>query len=224
MGTGRYGIISLKYKVLLFYLHQQLLYSRPAFTLDSKAFKNMTLQKRIARLLLATAGLLLVPLVAMQFTKEVAWTQLDFATMGLLVFGAGLAYELVARPGSTGAYRVAAGLALATAFLLVWLNLAVGLIGTEHNFANLLYGGVLATGAGGALLAHCRARGMAYALFATALAQVAVPGLVLLSWPTLLASANEARTIAGVTGLFVVLWVGAGLLFWRASTPRPSHN
>ncbi len=51
------------------------------------------------------------------------------------------------------AYRFAVGVALAAAFLLVWMNLAVGLIGSEDNPANLMYFGVLAVGFIGAIIA-----------------------------------------------------------------------
>jgi hypothetical protein len=44
---------------------------------------------------------------------------------------------------------LAAGLALTAAFLIVWLNVAAGLIGIEDDDpANLLYVGVLAIGFG----------------------------------------------------------------------------
>jgi hypothetical protein len=61
--------------------------------------------------------------------QEVNWDLFDFAFMGTLLFGAGLTYELVARKMSTGAYRVAVGVAVVTAVLLVWINGAVGIIG-----------------------------------------------------------------------------------------------
>src|SRR5688572_8042949 len=60
-------------------------------------------------------------------------------------------------------YRFAVGVALAAALFLVWMNLAVGLIGTEDNPANLLYGGVLAVGIIGAIIARFRPHGMARA-------------------------------------------------------------
>ena len=42
------------------------------------------------------AALLLLPLIAMQFTREVAWDAADFAFAGVLLIGAGLIFELAA--------------------------------------------------------------------------------------------------------------------------------
>ena len=58
------------------------------------------------------------------------------------------------RASGNAAYRAAAGFALAAAFLLVWVNGAVGIIGTENNDANLLYVGVFGVGFFGALIAR----------------------------------------------------------------------
>ena len=71
------------------------------------------------------ALLLLLPLFAMQFTDEVDWTAFDFVFMGVLLGGVGLALELVVRKTRNAAYRTAAGVALATSFLLIWINGAV---------------------------------------------------------------------------------------------------
>ena len=107
------------------------------------------------------------------------------------------------------AYRVAAGLALTAAFLIVWLNVAAGLMGIEDDDpANLLYVGVLAIGFIGAILARFRPRGLARALFATALAQ-AVVGAMALNYPNTASSTQ----IMLLHGLFVALFAGAGLLF-----------
>ena len=100
----------------------------------------------------AAALILLLPLVAMQFTDEVVWDVADFAVFGALLVGVGVTYELAARKTGNTAYRAAFGVALAAVFLLVWVNLAVGIIGSEDNDANLMYYGVLAVGSLGVRL------------------------------------------------------------------------
>lgn len=176
----------------------------------------MTLSKSILRLALVTAFLLLIPFVAMQFTHEVTWSIFDFVLAGTLLFGTGLTYELIARQGGR-LYRLAVGVALAVALLLVWTNLAVGLIGSENNPANLLYGGVLAVGLVGAFLARFRPRGLTNTLFAMAFAQALVPIVALLIWQPQVTAIGLLEAV-GVTTFFVVLWVGAALLFRRASS------
>ena len=171
----------------------------------------MMQNKNIGRIALATAFMLLLPLLAMQFTDEVVWDLADFVVAGVLLFGAGLTYELVARrarkAGNT-AYRAAVGAAVATALILVWMNLAVGIIGNEENPANLMYGGVLAVGIIGALIARFHSQGMARALFATALAQMLVAAIAQI--------AGLGFTFI-LNGFFAALWVGSALLFRRAS-------
>lgn len=172
--------------------------------------------KSILRILLVTLVILMVPLLAMQVTDEVAWGVADFVVAGGLLFGTGLAYELVAKKMASTAYRVAVGVALATAFFLIVANLAVGLIGSEDELANVMYLGVLATGFVGAIVARFRPRGMARALFATALVQALVAVIALLAGMHRYPGSSVAE-IVNVTLLFVALWVGAGLLFQRAS-------
>jgi len=78
----------------------------------------------------AAALLLLLPLIAMQFTDEVNWDGTDFIVAGALLFGACGAYELAAKTTGSTAYRAGAGLAILAALLLVWINLAVGISGS----------------------------------------------------------------------------------------------
>lgn len=182
--------------------------------------ENMTLitmqNKNIVRIALATAFILLLPLLAMQITDEVVWNLADFVVAGALLFGTGLAYELVARKAGNIAYRVAVGVALAAALLLVWMNLAVGLIGSEDELANLMYIGVLAVGIIGAIIARFQPHGMARALFATALAQALIAVIALIAgmhqYP-----GSSVSEILNVNGFFVALWVGSAWLFRRAS-------
>jgi hypothetical protein len=71
--------------------------------------------------------ILMVPLVAMQFTNEVAWTPRDFITAGALLFGAGMVYLLATRNMSKARNRIAIGIAVVAALLYVWAELAVGI-------------------------------------------------------------------------------------------------
>ena len=162
------------------------------------------------------AALLLLPLIAMPFTDDVHWDEADFAVAGALIVAVGVTYELTARLTGNVAYRAAVGVALATAFILVWMNLAVGVIGTEDNPANLLYGGVLAVGIIGAFVARFRPHGMARALVATALAQALVGVIALVAglgstgptWPA---------NILGLTGFFAALWLLSASQFRKAA-------
>lgn len=86
--------------------------------------------KRLVIILAAIAALLLLPLIAMQFSDEVKWTPFDFVVAGVLLLTAGLTYEAVARRGGTLAYRLTVGIVIVAVFVLVWLELAVGLFGT----------------------------------------------------------------------------------------------
>jgi hypothetical protein len=175
--------------------------------------------KNLIHLALGTAFILLMPLLAMLFTDQLVWDLTDFIVAGALIFGTGLAYELVARKGGTMAYRVAVGIALAAALLLVWMNLAVGIIGSEDNPVNLMYFGVLAIGILGATIARLRPQGMARTLFATALAQALVPVIALIIKKPQVTSVEASMGVLGVLGLnafFVMMFIGSGLLFRRS--------
>ncbi len=161
------------------------------------------------------ALILLLPLVAMQFTDEVNWEVADFVIAAALLVGVGVPYELAVRKTGNAAYRAAVGVALAAVFLLIWVNGAVGIIGSEDNDANLMYGGVLAVGVIGALIARFRPRGMARALFATALAQAAVATVALIAgWGS---PSSGPLEIVALNGFFVALFVGSALLFREAA-------
>jgi len=73
------------------------------------------------------AALLLLPLVAMQFTTEVAWDGADFAFAGVLLVGAGALFELAARATRSLAWRLGIGAVLLLAVLIIWADAAVGI-------------------------------------------------------------------------------------------------
>lgn len=152
--------------------------------------------------------LLLLPAIAMQFTREVDWGPEDFVVMGAMLASACGAYELATRLSGSTAYRAGAAVAIVTGFLVVWVNLAVGMLGSEDNPENLLFAAVLAVGVIGALGARFRPAGMARALYATALAQAAMVVYALVA-----GHAGVAPHIA----FFVLPWLLSAQLFRKAA-------
>jgi hypothetical protein len=171
----------------------------------------MAHHKNIIRLALVVAALLMVPAIAMQFTDEVKWGPEDFVFAGTLLFGTGLAYELLRRRVAAQPYRLGVGLALLGSLFLVWVNAAVGIIGTEGNPANLMYAGVLAVGAVGAALSRFRPLGLARALMGMAAAQAVVAAIVLVR-------GLDGRVV--LDAFFCGVWVAASLLCRRAERMR----
>ncbi|MBK6772557.1 MAG: hypothetical protein IPH77_09410 [Ignavibacteria bacterium] len=86
--------------------------------------------KRLIIIVLTASILLLIPLIAMQFTNEVNWTLFDFIVAGILLFGTGLLCELVMRKVNKTGYRIVLCLVILAALFLIWTELAVGIFGT----------------------------------------------------------------------------------------------
>ncbi|HYD25733.1 MAG TPA: hypothetical protein VEB68_13155 [Croceibacterium sp.] len=161
-------------------------------------------------------GLLIAPAAAMQLTAEVQWTAFDFVFAAVLLYGTTGLVDLALRKGGSVAYRFGAALAVLIAFLLVWINGAVGMIGDEDNPANLMFLGVILVAVAGSALARLRARGMARAMLAAAAAQAAIAALVPLNgW----GSGDPPGTV-GLTlliGTFALLWGLSAALFAKAA-------
>ena len=86
--------------------------------------------KGIAYVLLGAAGILSIPLIAMQFTSEVDWQLADFVIMGVLLIGTGFMFVVGCSLVRTTRSRVIIGLVLGLALFLTWAELAVGVFGT----------------------------------------------------------------------------------------------
>ncbi|UFK99012.1 hypothetical protein LL667_09685 [Kaistella faecalis] len=90
----------------------------------------MTHNQRSVAIFAVPALLLCIPLIAMQFTKEVNWSGSDFMIGGILLFGTAAVVDLVLRNVRTRRNRlILTSLVLAVLFL-VWAELAVGVFGT----------------------------------------------------------------------------------------------
>jgi len=81
--------------------------------------------KSILAVAVVTGLILLIPLIAMQFTTEVNWSPFDFIVMGGFLFVTGLLLDFAIR--KAGKYRAAAILGILVLFLYIWAGLAVGI-------------------------------------------------------------------------------------------------
>ena len=170
---------------------------------------------RIARWGVA-AALLALPAVAMRFTPEVNWTGGDFVAAAVMLGLPLLGYDAVSARSEGFAYRAGAALALLAAFLLVWIDLAVGIVGEGGNRASLMYAGVLALAYGGAIASRLKPNGLARTMLIVAVAQVAAPVVAVVGamgsdgpiWPW---------DAIGVTAVLATLWLSAAALFRRAA-------
>lgn len=172
---------------------------------------------RIIRPLIVTICILLIPLIAMQFTSEVQWSPSDFAIMGMLLLVTGLGFEYLTSRKEAPAYKIAAGLSILTAFLLTWGNMAVGLIG-DDNPANTLYLGLPLILIVGATLAQLKPEGMSTTLYTLAVMQALIPVMALLFWKA--DFAPGVMHVLMLNAFFVASWVVSGSLFRSASVSR----
>lgn len=180
--------------------------------------------RTIARAALATGALLLIPLVAMRFMQQVAWSPFDFAIMGALLFGTILAFQLAADRSASLTQRAGFAVALAAGFLLVWVNASVGILGAPGG-PNVLYLGVLAVGLVGALWVRFRPSRMAWPLFAMALAQLLVPPIALLvAGPERFSAPPGTLGVLALNGSFAVMFAMSGLLFLRSGAPATRYT
>lgn len=157
-------------------------------------------------------ALLALPAVAMNFTNEVDWTFSDFVAMGIMLgLTAGAIDALTARSGGF-AYKLGGALAAIGVFLLIWINLAVGMIGDEGDPANMMFAAVIATIVGGAFLSHLRARGMAVTMLAAAGVQAAAAVTALaLRWGE--GGPIWPMDVIGTSAIMATIWLASAALF-----------
>lgn len=169
---------------------------------------------RIARWGVA-AALWVTPMVMMQISDEWNWGPESFVLSAIMIGGPIVAYEQTARIWPSLAYRGGVAAALVTSVLLIWINLAVGIVG-EDNPINFSFFLLVMASAVGAFAARLRPDGMARAMVGTAVMQ----GLLALAIATAPSIANEPRGTVGalvLCGFFAAMWLVSAALFYKAS-------
>jgi len=125
-----------KEKAKWFFIKEVFLLFRPTLIGNIHKLTNLnstvmiTKNRRLIGIMGAITVLLFIPLIAMQFSKEVNWNFLDFVVMGALLLATGLLCELVLRKVKTTKNRMLLCGAALFIFLLIWVELAVGIFGT----------------------------------------------------------------------------------------------
>lgn len=136
------------------------------------------------------------------------WTGSDFVIMGILLGSVGLGIEFLVRMSGNALVRLGAILVVLTAFLTIWVNLAVGMIGDDNPY-NLLFLIPVAVGVVGVVAAKLEPRRSAVAAVVAAVLQVAI-GLG--------GYAQDPRG-AVLSACFCLFWLFAAALF-RAGASR----
>ena len=163
----------------------------------------------------ALASAMVLPVLGHDLISATARDPSDFLFLAFLLAGAGAAYELAARIDDRRAYRAALGVAIVASLLQAWINLAVGIIGSEDSPANLIYAGVIAVALGGAIAARLRPDGMALAMVATAAAQLVA----------FVAALTAGLGFTGpITVFFCTMWLVSAWLFRRAARRASIDN
>lgn len=164
---------------------------------------------------LATATLIFLPLILMKIADPGAWDSKDLPFAFVMFAAVGLAFECALRVPVRLAYQAGVALAVATALLLTWGNLAVGFAGSEDNWINIVFFAVPVVAGAGSLIARFRSAGLAVAMAGAAIAQLAT-GLIAFYY---------GYFTGPLTVSFIGLWVAASLVFLRNSRERtPSRD
>ncbi|WP_300439427.1 hypothetical protein [Christiangramia sp.] len=86
--------------------------------------------KNLSIILMAVAGILLIPFIGMQVSNEVDWSSSDFVIMGILLFLTGLAINFALNKFKTLKSRIIACAVILLILFVIWAELAVGIFGT----------------------------------------------------------------------------------------------
>lgn len=190
-----------------------------ADTLFSLFFQHLSsltsspMTKHFLRPILITLVILLIPFVGNYVSAEFDWTTSDFVFMGILLFGASFTFEMVARLSGNAMFKWAVGIVTVATLLLTWMNLAVGIIGSEDNPINALYFLVIPVGFLGLIASQMKAKGLAVTAYLMSATVMAVPFIGLaVNRPAM----DDLPGIIGVfmiTAFYAALYLGSGLLF-----------
>jgi hypothetical protein len=171
---------------------------------------------------LVPLALLLIPFVGSRTVEGWNWTWSDFVMAWVVFTFTTFFYRLLAtRKAANFAYKAGAALAVLTGFLIIWITMAVQIIG-DDNPGNLLYLLTILGGFVGVGLARFQPAGLARVAFVMAAAVLVIPAVSVALWP---ADFNPGYPrVQILTGCFTAMFAASGLLFRRAAGQLPQIN
>lgn len=152
--------------------------------------------------------------IATQFDTGAHWGSEDviFATVVFGVVGGLL--ELAAHASTSLSYRIAAAVGAGAGLLLLWVNVALGIVGSDDHPANGDYLVVLVAAIAGAVVAFGNPRLLFRAMLGAAGAHLLIGALHL----------RYGFEAAAINLFFVALWTASALLFRRAANERQTAD
>ncbi len=185
-------------------------------TNEPMSTKTLSTFQIIAGVAVAAALLLIIPLTASFITSEMQWTLSDYVLVWVMLFTTGIIYMFVSRLSSDNTYRAAVALAVVTGLLMVWSNLAVGIIGNEDNMINVVYFIILMLGFIGAFFVRFQSGGLSRVLGGMILLLAAVASYALLSGMQHMPE-SSVMEIIGVHMFFITPLSISAILFHQHS-------
>jgi hypothetical protein len=159
----------------------------------------------------AGAALMLLPITVQLINGPFGWSVGDFIFVAMILLAGCLLFDLAARKSPNFSYLAGVSLALAAGFGLFVVNGAVGLVGSEDEAHNLLFGLVLLVALIGFVLVRGRPEGASRAMFAAAAVHIVISVGLLLTASGSDASDPRAEWIG--LSFFAALWVGSAWFF-----------
>ena len=168
-------------------------------------------------------ALLIAPFIAMQLHADgVDWSAGDFLFAAALFATVGGLLELAIKLTPNASYRAAVALALLGGLLVIWSNLAVGIVGSEHDPLNRLFFAALLVGIVTAWIGRFRWRAMSWAMLATA-ASLGIAFAINVGFGSGESNASHWIELTAVS-LSALIFVGSAILFRRAGHRQSSSS
>jgi len=172
--------------------------------------------KTFVRPLLITLGILVLPAIGELTVESWDWGPSGFLLMGTLLFVTFLMIELISKHSPNMFYKAAVALTTLTTLGIIYVNLAVGIIGDGNN-TSACYFLVVPVGFIGLAVSRLKAKGLSITAFCMAAVVLMVPTIALLLNDPYILEAPGPLKVFILSTCIAASYVIAGVLFRNAS-------